>query len=643
MAYDIKHFLKRVPLELWVFLATFLFQFAVINSLANSAHFIPIGDDMQFYNNWAQRILSGTLTEEERTKAFYGLPGYAYILAGIYKITGGYSYEYSEFLIGQVQALLHALTATFLYLIARRVFSNSDSTNINRANWIGVSAALFWSLCTPAQIFSSILMPTSWLICSFWGLVWWILRTDKDAKTTWWNPWFFQGLLIGITAMAIATIFMLIPLVLICLLRYAWRANSVNSRISRLAVSCALLFVGVFLGCSPVWIHNRFVAKDKVFLTAHDGLNFYLGNHSGANGYTHIPDGIRASQDGLLRDSLTIPEQVLQRPLMRSEVSRYWKQKGIDYIAGNFPAWLRLLYIKFENFWNAFQYDDVCIIKLMKDEGVLPPGLTFGFIAAIGLPGIFVCALRFRLSLWVSSAVMLHMLSLMPVFITERYRMAALPGLCILGAGGLWLLWEKTAARKWWSASMQIALTIFCAWFVSKPKTDISLWSLEQYTAGIKAISAAESALEANNPQEGEYLLQQAQRNLEAAYAYVPNGPEIHFAIGNIFMIRKNHEKAEELYKMTVMLAMGSNRLHDGALNNLGVISMLQKKWTEAESYFMASLKAESRSPKTWYLLAQAAFEAGHFDTAKRAIAEALKRSPSQSTFIQLQEKLKNH
>jgi len=645
MAHEFNQFLKRISPGVWVFVLCFLFQFITLNRLADSSHFNPHKDDMGFYNDWAQRILTGNLTETEKTKAFYGLPGYAYILAGIYSVTGGYSDGYSNFLIGQIQALLQAFTATLLYLIARRVFAESTgSIGLQKADWIGITAALTWSLCTSAQVFSSILMPTSWLICSFWFLLWWIVKTDQEKKTSWWNPWFFQGLLIGITAMAIATVFILIPLLLFCLQRKMRFSNGrIASRFSRFALAAVMLFSGIYLGCAPIWIHNRFVAKDKVFLTAHDGLNFYLGNHKGANGYPHIPDGLRASQGGLLQDSLSIPERELKRPLQRSEVSNYWKHKGVTYIKQNFFDWLRLLGVKFENFWNAFQYDDVCIIKLMKDEGVLFPGLRFGFIAAIGLPGILICALRFRRSLWVSSAVILHMLSLMPVFVTERYRLAALPGLCILGVGGLWILGEKLTSKKWRAAAFQILLTVSCAWFVSTPQKDISFWSLEYYTAGIRAISAAETAIASKKEALGTHHLENARRNLETAYAYVPEGPDILFAMGNIFMVQNDHRTAELLYKKSVYASRNSANLHEGALNNLGVIAFLGKNWKQAEAYFQQSLNSEPNSAKTLYLLAQAAFEAGHMQVAKQAIAKAIAINPNQPVFTEFQKKLTSH
>jgi hypothetical protein len=141
-------------------------------------------------------------------------------------------------------------------------------------------------------------------------------------------------------------------------------------------------------------VHNYFYAHDRVLFSAHDGLNYYIGNHAEANGYTKIPPILRASQESLLLDSLSVPERELGRPLKRSEVSAYWKAKGQAFIHEHPAAWLRLMGVKFANFWNNYQYDDLSILKLLRDEGVVPPGLRFGFAGALALPAMLLCFWR---------------------------------------------------------------------------------------------------------------------------------------------------------------------------------------------------------------------------------------------------------
>ena len=150
------------------------------------------------------------------------------------------------------------------------------------------------------------------------------------------------------------------------------------------------MLAGFFAGCAPAWIHNYFIAHDPVLLSAHGGLNFWMGNNPDATGYPKVPPGLRTDQDGLLRDSITWAEKAAGHPLKRSEVSRYWSAQAHRYIAEHPAEWLALLGRKLRNFWNAFQYDDLSVITLLDDRGVLLPGLRWGLVAALGLAGLLV-------------------------------------------------------------------------------------------------------------------------------------------------------------------------------------------------------------------------------------------------------------
>jgi Flp pilus assembly protein TadD len=669
-------FLRRIPPGVWVFIGAFLIQFYLLNRIAGSRHFLPDGDDMKFYNDWAQKLM-GILPWREGEPnypgtAYYGLPGYAFALAGIYSTTGGYDHWYSPFLVAQLQAVFHAGTATFLFLIARRVFSEGTGGSDRIGTLIGVAAAGVWTAFTPAQVFTAILMPTSWVICAFWGVVYWLICIYQRKEGSWWRPWLWIGLLSGVSAMVVASILMLLPLVVIAIALTVGRGKGLVKRVGGSAGAVAVLMAGVYTGCSPVWIHNYFIAKDPVLLSAHDGLNFYLGNHATANGYTKIPAGLRASQDGLLKDSLSIPQRELrpQGPLlMRSEVSAYWKAKGRSYIRENRSAWMRLIGIKFANFWNAYQYDDLSILKLLRDEGAVPPGLRFGFVAAFGLAGLIFCFWRWPGSRWVAGAVLLHIAALMPVFITERYRLAAVPGLILLGCGGLAFLWAEMVRRRWAMVALYGLILAGATWFVSIPQTETGFWSLDYYKAGIRSTDGAveaksraqfarrraadavrkgdheeEAAQVAEAKRQDEHVpafLENARRNLEAAHGYVQSNADIHFALGNVWFYRDDLERARVCYE-NALRCSPSDRLHDGALNNLGVIAIEQKRWTDAELYLLASLRTEPEDAKTWFNLARAQKETGNITKAEASLREAQRRDPSNVSYQALADQLKD-
>src|SRR4030095_6255774 len=90
----------------------------VLVRLTESQFLLPSSGDMFFYNDWALRILRGNWTEHT---AFYGLPLYAYLLAGIYKICG-----YSPFVPGLLQAGCEGGTAVLLYKLGVLVFAGAS-------------------------------------------------------------------------------------------------------------------------------------------------------------------------------------------------------------------------------------------------------------------------------------------------------------------------------------------------------------------------------------------------------------------------------------------------------------------------------------------------------------------------------------
>jgi tetratricopeptide (TPR) repeat protein len=289
--------------------------------------------------------------------------------------------------------------------------------------------------------------------------------------------------------------------------------------------------------------------------------------------------------------------------------------------------------VKFENFWNAYQYDDLSIIKLLRDDGILPPGLRFGFIAALGLAGLIPSVVRFPRARWVAAAVLLHMAAVLTVFVTERYRMAAVPGLMILGAAGLWHLWVALLRGAWLPAAGYVALAGGATWFVSTSRQDTSLWSLDHYKAGIRATEAGD--------------LDRAQRNLETAFAYVQDNADINFALGNLWLARSERSSDERekagrrtRAKLFYRRALEINPQHPGTLNNLGVLALEEKRFELAEKFFAGSLVMEPEAAKTHYLLARARFESGKFTEARAALNEALRLRPGQKEFRELQEKL---
>ena len=202
--------LRAIPLGVYVFLGVFVFRLFVLVRLTNSQFLLPSAGDMQFYNDWALRILRGNWTDH---MAFYGLPLYAYLLAAVYWA-----------------AALTRLCQAFYRLASRpgrrsssiswvSWFSRRLRMRSHRPAWCGreficLLAATGWACFQPALGYSIILMPTAWLVFVFWFVVWQIVqRPQAPALPT----LLLLGGVMGFTAMGVATILFFVPLLLAAL------------------------------------------------------------------------------------------------------------------------------------------------------------------------------------------------------------------------------------------------------------------------------------------------------------------------------------------------------------------------------------------------------------------------------------------
>jgi hypothetical protein len=563
---------------------------------------------MHFYDDWAQRILSGNVTDH---LAFYGLPGYAYLLAAVYKLAG-----YGPFIPALLQALLDAGTATLIYRISVAIFPGIGR---RRAQVAGLVAAVGWTFFVPAQTYGAVLMPTAWLVFIFWLIVWRIIsRKNAPGKC----EALILGLIVGLTATAIATILFLLPLLASAILLKP--AISTHSQFRTRISALVLLFLGAAAGTSPCWVHNCLIARDPVFLSAHSGINFWIGNNPAANGYPRFPPGLRAGQAAMLQDSIDAAESAAGHPLKRGEVSRYWSGKASDYIERYPAAWLRLVAVKFRAFWSAFQYDDLSIITILREQKVTFPGIYFGLVATLALPMMLLLWNTAPLSRWITAAIVLHLLALLAVFTTERYRLPIVPGLLAFAALGLIAFFNNLVAGKFNSVISYGVLLAVSTLFVSWPQSDPSLWALDAYNSGWQALESGNLAL--------------AENKLQLARAYVPTNPETNFALGNLRLAEGNSAAASAFYLTTLQL----DNNHRGALNNLGVTALDGGRFDAAENWFRHAEDVDPGNAKVHFLLAKTLLAKGEHELAREEIEIALRLRPNQTEFQQLKQKIEN-
>ncbi len=273
-----RSFLRRHAFALSAFSLTLVLRLFALAQLSASPYGLPVTSDMKFYADWALRIAGGQWTDGH---AFYGQPLYAYLVAGIFALAG-----FQPFWVGLLQALCDAAIALLIFKIATLVFAESPSP---RASLIGLLGAVGWAFYVPAAAYSGLLIPTSFVVAIWAFALWWILQRSAAARAP---ESFALAALVGLSALIAAAALFILPLLGAALLMH-------RRRYLILALAAGLL-----AGTAPAWMHNLLLAHDPVFISAHGGLNFWIGNNPEANGYPKIPTGLPSDQAQLLESSI---------------------------------------------------------------------------------------------------------------------------------------------------------------------------------------------------------------------------------------------------------------------------------------------------------------------------------------------------
>jgi len=198
----------------------------------------------------------------------------------------------------------------------------------------------------------------------------------------------------------------------------------------------AMCLLGSVLLLLPPAIHNGAATGRFIPLSAHGGINLYVGNGPDADGTFKPPPGMRASMEGYIADARVRAEALSGREMTDEEASRYWTIEAIEAVRTDWRRWLGLLGRKVMLFWNGAEISDVVDISFYREASwaLRLPFLPFSLISALALVGFLV--------LWREadrrSIIMIFagagLVSVLPFFVNTRYRMPVVPLLVLSAA-----------------------------------------------------------------------------------------------------------------------------------------------------------------------------------------------------------------
>ena len=278
---------------------------------------------------WAHTPLAPTAVEP---------PAYSLLLAGIFKLAGGYSYISLWIAVG-LNAVLSAVTATLILQIGKRDFGSAS----------GVLAAWVWSCWLYEAVVSVRLWESS---LSALLLTTALLLLPKLAERRRWSHWLLFGLLAGVAALTNTTLLSLFPFFWLWL----W---IVCGRRARSCGKLLLASIGVcVLTLLPWTIRNYETFHRLMPIRDNFGLELWIGNHEGAIQAHEFPHDF----------PLIDPSQYNQLGELRFMEAK--RQMALQFIGEHPGEFLRLSARRFFKYWTA------------PDEAVWLPLSILGWLGA---------------------------------------------------------------------------------------------------------------------------------------------------------------------------------------------------------------------------------------------------------------------
>lgn len=361
---------------------------------------LPMVDEGIYWRE-AVRIASGAGTDP----VFYWPPLFSYVLAALVRLCGPHP-EVARFVL----LALSALAAPLTMRLARSVLGPN----------VALLAGLFVALYAPAVFYGAELLPASAILLVNLLLLLTLLAAERNQR-----PALFAlgGLLLGLSALIWPPILLFAPFLVF--------------RLRRVRRMLLLVAVGAVLGVLPSLLHNA-RGGDFVLVSSNGGVNFYLGNHEGADGWSAKSPELSNEPGETRRSAQALAEQARGRPLRPSEVSDFWFRRAWNWMKSDPGAVVRLGGRKLYALVNDRDISDNVSFGA-TEEVSLPLRLTpirFGLLFALALPGIWVLRRSpgGRLLLFYGCAVALPPLVF---FVLGRFRLPLLPVLAIGAAAAV--------------------------------------------------------------------------------------------------------------------------------------------------------------------------------------------------------------
>ena len=444
------------------------------------------------------------------------------------------------------------------------------------------------------------------LLAECWSLSFLALSLAAMTGRSWrWR--LLAGLLMGVAVLGRPNLVLFYPV-----LGLWWFWSERGAGLIRIAP----LIIGMLLAISPITTRN-IAAGDAVMMTAHGGINLFIGNNKDASGWFKIPrgTGLAGSQQDLITSAQREAEKDLERELRPSEVSDYWRDEAVSDFTKDPVAATTGLLRKTAYFFNAYEKPMVANYHYAQQNSAV---LTWGSIGLapvmiLGGIGMVLGWSRRRKLAPLYILVVTYTAGVVLFFVSMRYRLPVVAGLLPFAGlaverGVVWL----RSGRK----GLPVVLVGVVLW------SGVVLWP-----------SVRQAELPRDMAHTHYYLgtvaldneaHEQATAHFEDALSLVDDN------------VRYRHQYGIALYR--------SGRIDDAITQleqvttqepiflqpyvSLGIAYRKKGDFAEAEATYRRAILVSERYPFIWYNLGNVLVDQGRQSEARAAFEKALELKP---------------
>ncbi len=325
-----------------------------------------------------------------------------------------------------LQLLLGAATCGLTYFIGRRVFGPA----------VGFLGGLLLAFYSPGIYREGQLLDTAlatFLAASFLLL---LLRAFERPRSR--PAWFAAGLVLGLLGLTRPNLLLLGATMMALLL--AREGRELGWRAATAAVGVFAL--GVVLPVLPITGRNYLIVGRLIPISATGGINLYTGNNPDSDGYSPIPSDIAWER--------TWYEAKEHGKTTMMGMDNYWRELALRFMRERPGAALALFVKKLYLYWNAYEIPNNVSYEWGRRHSSLLRAVpvTFAVIGPLGLLGMALGGWRSRGAWALTVFVLTQMAAVAIFFVAARYRMPALPPLCLFAAFAGVEVVRMAAARR---------------------------------------------------------------------------------------------------------------------------------------------------------------------------------------------------